>query len=207
MRDLGFESCLPGAPKLNLHFVNTVPQPSKPSTFHQLALFDELNPYMGDSAMSILHVLSLQRLGLLRSSAQIHPAKNAREMLPCASKSLHFSHSAQRLHVREDLQMMYTYTCWHSSFLIETSSPATQLWHSAYAALSGIQTTAIFSVSQLPFTECSSTLMPAENVSGEGGTFPRARMVMNCHHNAVYSPTLGRFSFPAERRDLILQIH
>lgn len=111
MRDLGFESCLPGAPKLNLHFVNTVPQPSKPSTFHQLALFDELNPYMGDSAMSILHVLSLQRLGLLRSSAQIHPAKNAREMLPCASKSLHFSHSAQRLHVREDLQMMYTYTC------------------------------------------------------------------------------------------------
>jgi len=31
MRDQGFESCLPRAPKLNLPFVNIVPQPSEPS--------------------------------------------------------------------------------------------------------------------------------------------------------------------------------
>ena len=38
MRDQGFESCLPRAPKLNLPFVNIVPQPSEPSVSNQSCL-------------------------------------------------------------------------------------------------------------------------------------------------------------------------
>ena len=37
MRDQGFESCLPRAPKLNLPFVNIGPQPSEPSVSNSVS--------------------------------------------------------------------------------------------------------------------------------------------------------------------------
>lgn len=149
----------------------------------------------------------LHRWRLLSSFTQVPTSSQKHQRNSALQIQVSSLPSAQKLHMRDGLQMILPCTCWHSSFLIKTSSSAPQLWHSAYAAHSGIQTTAMISVSQLPFAEGSRILMLAGNVAGEGCTFPSGWTVMDRHRDAVCLATLGRFSSPAERGDLILQVH
>lgn len=152
-------------------------------------------------------MVALHRWRLLSSFTQVPTLSQKCQRNPALQIQVPSLPSAQKLHMRDRLQMIFTCTCWHSSFLIKTSSSAPWLWHSAYAAHSGIQTTAMISVSQLPFAEGSRILMPAGNIAGEGGTFPSGQTVIDCHHDAVCLVTLGGFSSPAGRGDLILQVH
>lgn len=116
-------------------------------------------------------MVALHRWRLLSSFTQVPILSKKCQRNPALQIQVPSLPSAQKLHMRDRLQMISTCTCWHSSFLIKTSSSAPWLWHSAYAAHSGIQTTAMISVSQLPFAEGSRILMPAENVVGEGRYF------------------------------------
>lgn len=152
-------------------------------------------------------MVALHRWRLLSSFTQVPTSSQKCQRNSALQIQVPSLPSAQRLHMRDGLQMIFTCTCWHSSFLIRTSSSAPQLWHSAYAAHPGIQTTAMISVSQLLFAEGSRVLMPAGKVAGEGCTFPSGRTVMDCHQDAVCLATLGGFSSPAGRGDLILQVH
>lgn len=204
MRALGLKSCLPRAPKLNHPLASIVLWLSN-LNISPTSSFNELNPYMVDATISILQMLALHRWRLLSSFTQILQPKMPEKV--CFADPSPFMSLSTKASRERGLQMMCTHACWHSSFLIQTPSSATQPWHSAYAAISGIQTTTTFSASQLPFVEGSRILRPAEKLAGEGCTFPRGQMVMDCHHEAVYLATLGKFSSPAGRRDLILQVH
>lgn len=105
----------------------------------------------------------------------------------------------QGLHMRKDLQMMFTSSTSHFLFLIETSS-ACHFWHSACAAFFSIQTTAIFSVSQLPSTEGSSILIPAEKNYLERMHFSQSPDGDGLYHDDFCSSTLVDFPFLLEEK-------
>lgn len=166
----GLKSCLPRAPECNHPIIDIVPQPSKPIAFHQLALFlqwiESLHGWCHNFNSKCCVSIDWGCLG--HSHKYIQP-ESVRETLPCSSVP-----SLPWFHVNRDLQMMFLCTCWHPSFLIKTSSSATQLWHHAYAALSRIQTTALFCVSQLPFTEGFISSYPQTTFLGKDVLFPES---------------------------------
>ena len=127
-------------------------------------------------------MLCLRRLGLLRSFTQIHPARKCQR-----NSALQLGPFPSLIPCEQGFANDVPVHLLTPSFLIKTSFSATQLWHQAYTALSCIQTTALFCVSQLPFTEGFISSYPQTTFLGKDILFPEswrwwAAAMMLCVH-------------------------
>lgn len=97
-------------PNLATHCQHS-PLALKPSNSHQLALFNELNPYIVDATISIFRWwLYIDGGCLAHSHKYLHQVKKMPEKF-CLADPSPFISSAERLHMRDSLQMIFTCTC------------------------------------------------------------------------------------------------
>lgn len=162
-------------------------QPWKPVTLHPTSSVSSMN-------WILTWLLSPQRLGLLRSLAQTHPARkcqrnHALQLCPFPSLTPRERGFANDVHVHLLTPLILNQD-------IVFCQPALTLRLRRRQPFSLL---ANYPSLKVPVS--------SENVAGERHTSPRVQTVVDCCHDAVCSPTLDGFSFPAGRRDLILQMH